>query len=209
FFVGAAGFAPQAVFRREVTSARDIVDAKLSTRGRSLLMVNDRSEADSHPLATVATLDAALTGIGRKMRLDRDVLMLYLTSHGSPGVFSITAPGLVTGDLTPTDLRQMLDRSGIRNRIVVVSACYSGSFIEALEDPNTLIMTAARSDRTSFGCSDENDWTYFGDAFFNHALRETTDPIEAFAKAKAHILQWEAEKGLTHSEPQIVVGEAI
>lgn len=209
FFVGGAGYAHQAVFRREAVAARDIVEARLSTRGRSLLLVNDRHDLNSHPLLTTATLDAALAQLGAKMRADRDVLMLYLTSHGGPGQFSISAPGLATGSLSAAALRQMLDRSGIRNRIIVISACYSGSFIEELENANTLIMTAARSDRTSFGCADANEWTYFGDAFFNHALRQTTCLVEAFAIAKSLINTWEAEKGLTDSEPQIVVGEAI
>jgi hypothetical protein len=103
----------------------------------------------------------------------------------------------------------MLDRSGIKWRILVISACYSGSFIDALKDDHTLIATAASKDRTSFGCGTESEFTYFGDAYINTALREDRSFISAFYRARAAVALREQEEGLKPSEPQIDVGEAM
>jgi hypothetical protein len=143
------------------------------------------------------------------MYSDEDVLFLFLTSHGSPDLLSTELYPFGLNDLSAEDLREMLDRSGIKWRIIVVSACYSGSFIEPLKNDNTLIMTAARGDRTSFGCSNENDYTYFGEAYFNQQLRREYSFITAFEKAKAAIAEREKQEELTPSEPQIYVGTAI
>jgi hypothetical protein len=86
--------------------------------------------------------------------------------------------------ITPAMLRGMLDASGIKNRVIVVSACYAGGFIDKLKDDNTLIVAAAAPDRNSFGCSNENDWTYFGKAYFDEGLRQTTSFTRAFEIAK-------------------------
>ena len=63
-------------------------------------------------------------------------------------------------------------QANIRNRVVIVSACFSGAFIAPLANDNTIVMTAAAPDRSSFGCQPQNNWTFFGDAYFNHSVRE-------------------------------------
>jgi hypothetical protein len=74
----------------------------------------------------------------------------------------------------------MLARTGVRHKVVVISACYSGVFIPRLANPNMLIITAADADHQSFGCRDKARWTYFGDAFFNVALRQAKTLKDAF-----------------------------
>ena len=143
------------------------------------------------------------------MRTDKDVLFLFMTSHGTEGLVSVEFPRFTLNDVTPTNLRASLDKAGIKNRVLVISACHSGSFIPALANDDTLILTAARADRTSFGCSNENEWTYFGDAYFNHALRTETSFINAFDTAKTLISEWETKQKITPSEPQISIGSAI
>ena len=104
----------------------------------------------------------------------------------------------------------MLVESGIKWRIVIISACYSGGFIEPLKDAHTMVVTAAQSDRMSFGCSNESDSTYFGDAFFNQALRNTTSFLGAFEEAKAGIAEREKREGMSPpSNPQIFIGDAM
>lgn len=209
FFLGMAAYGEQEVFRREVTSAQGIVDERLGSRGRSMLLVNHRSTVDTLPVANVRNLELALAGLAKRMDVDNDLLMLLITSHGSEGMLAVRFNGFDFDPLTPTRLRAALDASGIKNRLIVISACHAGSFIPALEDEHTAILTAARADRTSFGCSNERDWTYFGDAFFNHALRETPSIEAAFDKAKSLIGTWEARDGLTPSEPQLSMGAEI
>jgi hypothetical protein len=209
YFVGVAGYAGQDVFKREVTQTKEILGERFGTRERSVLLVNNRETVAELPLASVTNLEAVLTKLGRIMDIDKDFLFLFLTSHGSEGVVSVSFPRFSLNDLTPERLAGMLQRSGIKNRIIIISACHSGSFIPALQDPGTVVMTAARADRTSFGCSDEREWTYFGDALFNRALRSTYSLTEGFDIAKATIGEWEATEHLTPSEPQIFVGEVI
>ena len=209
YFVGAAAFAEQDVFKREITSARQIADEYLGSDGRSLLLVNHRDTVQDTPLASVTNLEKVLAGVGKVMDVDKDLLVLFATSHGSKGSFAVSFPRFGLNDLTPARLAAMLDKSGIKNRVIILSACHSGSFLPALEHPSTLVLAAAHADKTSFGCSNEREWTYFGDALFNHALRRTTSFIEAFNLASKTVAEWEAAQGLDASEPQMFVGHEI
>jgi hypothetical protein len=204
-----SSFASQDVFKRESASVKALLDERFGTRGRSMLLLNHRSTIETEPFATIGNLALALQGIGERMDPEKDVLLLFITTHGAPGRLAIEYPGLGLRDLEPGILLQLLDDAGIKHRVLVISACYSGSFLPALQTPDTLIMTASRADRTSFGCSNEREWTYFGDALFNRALRQTYSFTEAFAAAKSNVTQWEMAGKLEPSEPQIAVGARI
>ena len=154
-------------------------------------------------------LERVLQHVGKIMDPARDTLFLFLTSHGERALLAVEMPGLHLEHLTPAMLKSMLDRSGIKRRIVVVSACHSGSFIPALANANTLVIAAARADRTSFGCDDQRQWTYFGDAYFNKALRQETSFRKAFERARRLVARWESKERLVPSLPQIMGGEAL
>jgi len=209
FFVGFAGYGAEAVFKREVLAVRRLFDERFGTNGRSLALINHASTLADTPLANASNLERALQHIGGLMNPDHDMLFLFLTSHGQKGLFVVDMPGFGFNDLIPEHLKAMLDRSGIKNRVVVVSACHSGSFIPTLADPTTLLITAAHADRTSFGCADKRQWTYFGDAYFNRALRQERSFLRAFELAKRLIRDWEAKEKLTRSLPQLAGGEAL
>lgn len=209
YFVAAAAYAEQNVFKSEVEKARALFDERFGTKGRSLVAINHADEVERTPLANATNLEAILTGLGQKMDRENDVLVLFLTSHGAPKRFSVSFSGFSFNDLTPVRLREILDQSGIKNRVLIISACYSGSFVPDLKDENTLVMTAASDSRTSFGCSNEREWTYFGDALFNHALRETFSFEAAFYKARETVSGWEQEQKIEPSDPQVATGMAI
>jgi peptidase C13-like protein len=192
-----------------VLAVRQLFDDRFRTAGRSIRLVNHPSTASEIPLATAANLNAVLQHVGKLMDTDRDTLFLFLSSHGEKGILVVEMPGLALSPLRPEQLRTMLDRSGIKRRVIVVSSCHSGSFIPALAGPTTLVITAARADRSSFGCEDRRRWTYFGDAFFNHALRQEASFRAAFERARRLIALWEARNRLTPSLPQIAGGEAL
>jgi hypothetical protein len=136
--------------------------------------------------------------------------VLYMTSHGSEDhEFSLSLWPLGFARMDPAVLKSLLDESGIRNRVVIVSACYSGGFVEPLKGPDTLVITAAAADRTSFGCSNEAEWTYFGKAYFDEALRGTHSFTKAFQAAQPRIAKRETQDGFDPSNPQISVGERI
>ncbi len=211
YFVGFAPYAREDVFRKDMETARDLFDDRFDTEGRSLLLINNPRTVLETPLATVSNLRTALKEIGGAIDVDDDVVMLYLESHGTRDFRLIPDFWPLQLDpLTPRMLRGMLDESGIKWRIIVVSACYSGGYIEPLKDEHTLIMTASAANRTSFGCGTESEATYFGDALFQHALRFDDSFVTAFEKARERIAERERAEGVSPpSDPQIFVGEAM
>jgi hypothetical protein len=157
--------------------------------------------------ATPRVLAAALKAAGQAMDPSEDVLVLALTSHGSPDGLAVTAGRRRV--LSPPMLKNILDASGATYRIVIVSACYSGVFARVLADPRTLVITAASADRPSFGCQDGATWTYFGDAFYNQALQRQVSLDAAFAEAKRLVTERERREGFEPSNPQIAGGAEV
>ena len=212
YFLGVAGDGTQEVFRREVEFVRKQFDRDFGTRGRSVMLINSRNTVDSQPMATRTSLRVALQTIASKMDRQKDILFLFLTSHGTPthelvlGQFGMDLPGLPARELA-----RLLRQQQIRWKVVVVSACYAGGFIAPLKDEHTLVITAARQDRSSFGCADDNDFTYFGRAFFKESLPKSSSFDDAFRQSSELITRWElldrkaARKGevIPHSYPQM------
>jgi len=210
YFVGVAGYASQDVFMKEVNAVDKLFRERFDAGGHSVRLINNAKTVADTPIASVTALKATLSRLADVMDRDEDILFLFLTSHGSEDHhFSLDFWPLRFKPLDPKTLRQLLDESGIKRRVVVVSACYSGGFAESLKEENTLVITASAPDRNSFGCSNEADFTYFGKAYFDEALRETYSFVEAFEKAKPLIAEREKKQDYSGSEPQIFVGKAI
>ena len=212
YYVGFAGDANQRVFRRESLLGERVFADRLGTGPRSLELINDLRERETFPLATQVSLRYSLSQIGEAMDPNEDVLVLLLTSHGSrEGGVSVRNGVSYVGsrDLPPNDLRSALDDAGIRWRIVIVSACYSGVFVEPLKTDTTMILTAADSQHTSFGCADDRDLTYFGEAFLQDALPKAASLAAAFQSAREAIAEREKKENLTPSNPQMWVGASM
>ena len=187
-----AGDVGHEVFRREVAYVDELFARRFGTRGRSVSLVNSRSSVDRLPLATAHSIEQALQALALKMDRERDLLFVFLTSHGSEDhQLSLAMKGLQLPDLPAQRLGELLKASGIRNQVIVVSACYSGGFVPALQGERTWVITAARADRTSFGCADDNDFTYFGRALFKESLAGQATLGEAFAQADKLVREWE------------------
>lgn len=216
YFVGVAGYGGQNVFTNEIHEAQKLFDVRFGTQGKSITLINNANTWDTHPIASRTSLDKTLKHLGQTMNPSEDVLFLTISSHGAVsetgqilGDLVLDNPPLELENIDPDWLRQTLDSSGIRWRVIVLSACYSGTFIEKLSSPTTTIITASRADRASFGCSDDADLTYFGRAFFAEALRDTTSLEDAFKHATDRIGEREALMGFTPSEPQMVSGSLM
>jgi hypothetical protein len=210
FFLGFAGYGEQRVFAEEIDVAARRVHERFGTDTRSLRLVNDRRDPEKFPWASSSALSSSLRGMGRVMDVENDVLFLALSSHGSEeGYISVNDGQPFTRDLYALDLARMLRESGIRWKVIVVSACHAGTFIEPLKDENTIVITAAAADRTSFGCSDDRDLTYFGEAFYRDALPDSANLRAAFENARAAIGKREGTEGITRSNPQAYFGAAI
>jgi len=182
-------FGGQGVFRREATGAAEIVANRFGA-DPVVVRFNTKTGGD----ATVEALAATLQAEAKKMNGDRDILFLILTSHGSQEGLAVNA-GRSAETLKPSNLAGMLKRTGIRYKVVIISACYSGVFIPPIADADTLVVTAADANHSSFGCEDKAKWTYFGDAFFNTALRQTSNLKEAFLLARSLVSKRELRTG--------------
>jgi hypothetical protein len=209
FFVGFAGDGAPGVFRREAQFAAQAFAARYGSGDRTVLLVNDDEDRDSYPLASVSGLAQTLKLLAARMDPDQDVLMLFLTSHGSQDGLEVENGSLPLGQLAPQDLRQALDESGIKWRVVVVSACYAGVFIDALRNDTTAIVTAADAKHSSFGCEDDRELTWFGEAFLKDALPGSGSLEEAFGSAARLISQREQAGHEVHSNPQLYMGARI
>jgi len=193
-------FGDQGVFRREATSAAQVVARRF---GDGPINVQFNSKKGGR--ATIETLAMSLQTAANGMDAENDVLFLILTSHGSPAGLAVKA-GRITQTLTPSKLADMLARTDVRHKVVVISACYSGVFIPHLANPNMLVITAADADHPSFGCRDKARWTYFGDAFFNVALRQAKSLEEAFVVARALVQKRELHEHIEPSNPLMAGG---
>jgi hypothetical protein len=196
-------FGDQGVFRSEATGAAQIVASRFGG-GPAVVRFNTKTGGD----ATIDTLATTLQGEAKKMNGESDVLFVILTSHGSPDGLAVTA-GRLTETLKPSNLAEMLERTGVRYKVVIISACYSGVFIPPLAHADTLVITAADANHPSFGCQDKARWTYFGDAFFNVALRRATTLKDAFVVARSLVLKRELRQGFDPSHPQMAGGANV
>jgi hypothetical protein len=210
YFVGFAPDASEEVFVRELRYVKRLFDERFGTAGRSISLASSYDALEELPIASVTNLGRALERVGKAMNADEDLLVLYVSAHGERDHrLSAWQPPLELAALTPTSLARMLHDSGIKWRVIVVSACYSGGFVEPLRDDNTIVITAAAPDRASFGCEAGRDFTYFGQAFFRDALARTPSFTEAFEIARQLVTQQEAAERLPASLPQIAVGRSI
>ena len=212
YVLGIAGDGSEQVFLNEVTHLRALAERRLDARGHVLVLAN---HAPSPPApqttpATPATIRDALAGLGEAMDPEEDVLLLYATTHGSEDHWLLLRRDEWPDDsLDAAQLRRALDDAGIRHRVLVLSACYSGGFAPALQTPDTLFLAAARADRTSFGCGDDSVATFFGRAWLVDALNTTVDFAEAFRRARAAIAMREAASDHEPSQPQMREGRRI
>lgn len=197
-----AGDGQQSVFLREADYVSNLLKVRFGARGQ-VTLVNHRDHLADRPMATRENLTRAARTLAERSGPE-DIVFVYLTSHGSQDhQLVLDQPRLQLADLAATDLATALAPLKDRDKVIVISACYSGGYIAPLKDDRTLIMTAARPDRVSFGCSEEADFTYFGDALFAQALNQTDDLKQAFELARASVAERERREGFEASEPQL------
>lgn len=209
FFLGFAGNGRQSEFASEIGLAAKVVGARYRAGDRELRLVNDARDLERFPFATPEALRHALVGLGRIMDSE-DVLFLAISSHGGEdGSIEISNAGMGSFGLGTGELADMLREAKIPHAVIVVSACYAGAFVPVLADENTTVITAAAADRTSFGCADDRDLTYFGEAFYRDALPGAPTLADAFETARHAIAERERQERMEPSEPQARIGALV
>jgi hypothetical protein len=197
------------VFAREAREAGRVLAARYYGAGRTLTLAGPDGARDDLPHGSIDALIVALARVAEVMDSDEDVLVLYTTSHGNDLGLAYHYGDTGHGILSPARLKSVLAELGIERRILMLSACYSGVFVPELASPDTAILTAAAANRSSFGCNAENDWTYYGDALINRALRQPQTLGQAAQQAQVMVAGWEAERKLLASLPQSAIGAGV
>lgn len=195
------------VFGREAREAGRVLARRFDAEGRTVTLAQDEGTDRAGAPGTPEDLAVALKGVAGLMNLKEDVLVLYTTSHGSPlAGLNYRDPARGSAIITPAQLAAMLGQDGFENRLIILQACFSGQFVPSLANPRTVVATAASAMRSSFGCSSSNDWTFFGHALINQAMRRPDTFVRQFRRAFVMILGWERHLGFEPSSPQLSVG---
>ena len=208
YALGIAGWADEDVFVKELDGGLESVARVLPIKDHMIRLINSRETIETVPLADLRNFQAAVHAIAAVMDKDEDVLILLMTSHGERTGFALQLPD-GPAELTPAQVTSALDSEGIKNRVVIVSACFAGIFVPPLQNDDTIVMTAADANNTSFGCAPERDWTYFGDALFRQSLHPGADFESAFDHARVLIQGWELMDHAPPSNPQGRFGPAL
>ena len=206
------GDGTEGVFAREVDWVAERLGSVFDLKRRHVKLVNGGS--DDLPLATRTSVREALEALDALMDPNEDLLMVHLVSHGSrEGALLLDDHNLTLNDLSVADGKQWLNALKARHQWLVVSACYSGQWVDALASPRRVIFASAASDRTSFGCGDDSDRTWFSKALYGEDMAAgIDDPAAWFAATSVKVTGMEQEQGIDgeeHSMPQQAVGEAF
>lgn len=210
YLLAFAGDGGEDVFRNEAEYAAQLFTQRFGSTAHALVLENNPATLQAHPLASWSNLEDTLDQLASVMNPEQDILVLYMTSHGDEDHnLLVDMDPLPLDQIGAPDLAGILKKRSFKWKVVVVNACYSGGFVPDLRGPGTLVLTAARTDRSSFGCGSDSDITYFGKAWLVDALNKTDDFVDAFKLAKHDIATWEQQDKLTPSEPQIDMGAGI
>jgi hypothetical protein len=196
--------APSEVFdngRRDITKA--LTRLGFAESHVKQFSVRPETDMETHPLTS--DIDTIRTEFRKLAQQGSGGCLLYFTSHGNQD-------GILVGNtiVSPRTIAQMVDQTcNDRMTVVIVSACFSGVFVPALQSPNRMIMTAARRDRTSFGCGEANVYTFF-DQCVLESLPQSRDFPALGAKVQACVAEREMKEGaMPPSEPQVDIGYNI
>lgn len=210
YFLAVGGDGTESVFMRDIQVARTGVQARFDVENRGIMLLNHR-DYETLPLATRPSISAALQALDGQMNPEEDLLVVHLVSHGGrDGELSFQQPGIDLPDLSPRAFADMFEPLNARRKLLVVSACFSGQWIDALKDSDTWILTSARKDRTSFGCGDDSEMTWFTKAVYQEVGLSLDDPDAMFRQIEQQIRSWEQEIGMDEeawSYPQVHLGD--
>lgn len=212
YFLAVGGDGTESVFMRDIQVAKAGLQAQFDVENRAIMLLNHR-DYETYPLASRPSIATALEALDAQMNPEEDLLVVHVVSHGmQDGQLLLQQPGIELPNLSPRDFAEMLEPLKARHKMLVVSACYSGQWIEPLKDENTLIMTSARADRTSFGCGDDSEMTWFTKAVYQSVGLSFDGPDAMFEDINQQIRAWEEDIEMDEerwSYPQFHLGEHL
>lgn len=185
-FVGSAQHSQSLAFQRDVLLVERRLRA-INPRLQSIILSNEQTSALSYPFATLDTLNqtfARLASLSEKYPLNFVVL---ITTHGNVDLLSNNIANEYFTPVRSGNLRAWLDTLGDTPTTVILSACYSGSFMPMITDKPRVVLTSAAANRNSFGCNYGSDNTYFISALFGDDFDAGKSWTANFETARATI----------------------
>jgi hypothetical protein len=204
FYVGIALYS-------EMWSQNDVVDlaAKLQSTANyhvvPVIASNVIGTEKSYPIAGDTEIRSLVNNAAEQARPD-DLVFVDISTHGGRGVLASKLDGNPPTMVSARALAELLAPLAGRPTIVVISACYSGSLINDLRAPEWIVITAARADRSSFGCVATARHTFFGEAELHAFGQRDRSLRQVFSIILEDVARMEQEKHYTPSDPQISIG---
>jgi hypothetical protein len=210
YYLLVGGDGGDSVFVRDVAFARETLHQRFNAEGHGVVLLNDRDYSD-YPLATRNNIRRAMAHLAATMNPNEDLLIVHLASHGGQdGALTIRQPGMLLPELQPADYQALLEQVHIPHQVLIVTACHSGHWLDMLASDTNMILASARRDRTSFGCGDASEMTWFTKAVYQEAELALHNPKALFSEVDRRIRAWEEEEGMDEdqrSEPQFHLGQ--
>ncbi|MBI5277482.1 MAG: peptidase C13 [Burkholderiales bacterium] len=153
------------------------------------------------PLATRDNIASVLRAIGEAARPE-DKVVLLLSSHGLEGLLAVQAESGAIEAIRPRELQSWLGPLRGKPALVLLSSCFSGSFLPALRGPTRIVLTASSHDRQSFGCKSDSRNTFFIEELFTQRDVAARSLVELVDEAKGAIEKRERSMNLLPSQPQ-------
>ncbi len=205
-FAGFAMHSQSKVFRNDVLLAEKWVK-DIDPNALMLKLANPtRDQPTDWPQATAENFALVMSKTAEVAR-PRDRVLLFISTHSNPGLLNISAGGKNLQPLTPKALSDALAPLHKVPTLVVLSACYSGAFIEPLKAPNRVVITATDTRRTSFQCKYNGNHTPFAEALFGQADADSRSMTDWLAEAQKSIATQEKRRKLPASQPSLFVGD--
>jgi len=202
-----AGDASLPVFDNAVAS----VAARLRERGVAkddIQLLSAAPGVVAREGARPASLDGVLDAISTMAPGAGQGCFVFATSHGAPGAGLVLAATHEVLDPAALDAA-LAEGCGTAPTVVVISACFSGLYARApMTRPNRIVLTAARPDRTSFGCGAGYTYTVY-DRCLLDALGGGGTWRQAYAAIRRCVSAVERQGRFEPSEPQAWFGPAV
>ena len=205
-FAGFAMHSQSKAFRNDVLLAEKLV-SRIDPNALMLKLANPaRNESTEWPQATAENFALVMSKTAEVAK-PRDRVLLLISTHANPGLLNINAAGKNLQPITPRMLSDALAPLAKVPTMVVLSACYSGAFVESLKAPQRVVLTAADVRLTTFRCQYDGQHTPFAEALFGQAGAENLAVADWMAEARKSIAAQEKRRKLPASKPQIFVGD--
>ena len=205
-FAGFAMHSQSKAFRNDVQLAEKLV-SEIDPNALMLRLANPaKDQSADWPQATAENFALVMAKTAEVAR-PRDRLLLFISTHANPGLLSVNAGGKNQQPITPRILSDALAPLAKVPTLVVLSACYSGAFIEPLKAPNRVVLTATDVRNTSFKCQYTGNNTPFAEALFGQAGAENLSITDWMGAAQKSIAAQEKRRKLPASKPLAFVGD--